>query len=66
VTTEVIIPNKLHGRLLASNRRLIRDVENEFGEVSILFPKEKGANSVTIRGRKYHLSICFHLFESPS
>jgi hypothetical protein len=52
VTTEVSVPNKLHGRLLASNRRLIRDMEDEFGGVHILFPKEKGANNVTIRGPK--------------
>jgi hypothetical protein len=52
VTTEVSVPNKLHGRLLASNRRLIRDVEYEFNGVRILFSEEKGANNVAIRGPK--------------
>jgi transcription antitermination factor NusA-like protein len=52
VTTEVTIPNKIHTRLLGNGRRLIRDIEDEFGGVHILFPKEKTSDKVTIRGPK--------------
>jgi exosome complex RNA-binding protein Rrp4 len=52
VTSEVEIANKLHARLLGHNRRLIRDIEDEFGGVHILFPKEKASSKVTIRGPK--------------
>jgi exosome complex RNA-binding protein Rrp4/ribosomal protein S3 len=52
VTTEVTIPNKIHARLLSNGRRLIRDIEDEFGGVHILFPKEKNSDKVTIRGPK--------------
>lgn len=52
VTTEVTIPNRIHTRLLSNGRRLIRDIEDEFGGVHILFPKEKGSDKVTIRGPK--------------
>src|SRR4051812_37569204 len=36
----------------SNGRRLIRDIEDEFGGVHILFPKEKGSDKVTIRGPK--------------
>lgn len=54
IATEVSVPNRLHSRLLSGNRRLIRDIEDEFGGVHILFPKDKGSDKdkVTIRGPK--------------
>lgn len=52
VTTELTVPNRIHTRLLSNGRRLIRDIEDEFGGVHIIFPKEKGSDKVTIRGPK--------------
>ncbi|KAI1727538.1 KH domain-containing protein [Ditylenchus destructor] len=52
VTAELTIPNRIHTRLLSNGRRLIRDIEDEFGGVHILFPKEKGSDKVAIRGPK--------------
>ena len=52
VTVEVTIPNKVHPRLLGHGRKLIRDIEDEFGGVHILFPKEKNSDKVIIRGPK--------------
>jgi hypothetical protein len=53
VTVEVPINAKIHPRLLANGRRLIRDIEDEHGGVHILFPKEKsGSDKVVIRGPK--------------
>lgn len=53
MTVEVPINAKIHPRLLANGRRLIRDIEDEHGGVHILFPKEKsGSDKVVIRGPK--------------
>uniref|UniRef100_A0A7E4VJH2 Vigilin 1 n=1 Tax=Panagrellus redivivus TaxID=6233 RepID=A0A7E4VJH2_PANRE len=54
VEEEVTIPNKVHARLLGHGRRLIRDIEDEFGGVHIIFPKttDKTSDKVTIRGPK--------------
>jgi hypothetical protein len=52
VTTELDIMTQLHARLLGHNRRLIRDIEDEFGGVHIVFPKEKTSSKVVIRGPK--------------
>lgn len=46
------MPNKLHNCLLINGRRLIRDIEDECGNVHIIFPKEKGSDTVTISGLK--------------
>lgn len=38
---EVIIPQKVHSRLLGGGRRLIQDIQDECGGVVIKFPPEK-------------------------
>jgi hypothetical protein len=52
ITSEVDIMTQLHARLLGHNRRLIRDIEDEFGGIQIVFPKEKTSGKVIIRGPK--------------
>uniref|UniRef100_A0A915Q0U1 K Homology domain-containing protein n=1 Tax=Setaria digitata TaxID=48799 RepID=A0A915Q0U1_9BILA len=52
-TVEVIIPQKIHSRLLGGGRRLILDIQDECGGVHIKFPPEKTtSDKVSIRGPK--------------
>uniref|UniRef100_A0A0N5A8M1 Vigilin n=1 Tax=Syphacia muris TaxID=451379 RepID=A0A0N5A8M1_9BILA len=53
VLKEVIIPQKIHSRLLGGGLRLIQDIQEDCGGVHIKFPPEKTiSDKVTIRGPK--------------